>query len=152
MNDFFIEYGYFGMGLASFLTGTFVPMSSEAILSALLATIDLNPWITIVSATIGNVLATVFNYLLGRLGNINTVCRILRIKPHRLQRAQRWCVRYGSWTAIFTFLPVLGTALAVILGAMRTNPTRVFLLSAVAKFVRYVIVAWSVLWGVRALL
>ena len=42
LNQFFIEYGYIGMGMASFLAGTFVPFSSEAVMAALLVTSSLD--------------------------------------------------------------------------------------------------------------
>ena len=54
LNQFFIDYGYWGMGLASFLAGTFVPFSSEAVMGALLVTTGMDPMITVMSGTIGN--------------------------------------------------------------------------------------------------
>ena len=53
LNEFFIEYGYWGMGVASFLAGTFFPFSSEAVMSVLLVSSKMDPVLTIASGTIG---------------------------------------------------------------------------------------------------
>ena len=105
INQFFIDYGYFGMGLASFLAGTFVPFSSEAVMSALLATTGMDPWITIISATIGNVLGSMFNYYIGRIGSVEQISKWMRIKERRLLKTRDYVERKGSWMAIFSFLP-----------------------------------------------
>ena len=61
-----IEYGYVGMMLAAFLAGSFIPFSSEAILTGLYAGgLDLS--MLVLFSTVGNVLGGVFNYFIGRL-------------------------------------------------------------------------------------
>lgn len=143
INQFFIDYGYFGMGLASFLAGTFVPFSSEAVMSALLATTGMDPWITIISATIGNVLGSMFNYYIGRIGSVEQISKWMRIKERRLVKTRDYVERKGSWMAIFSFLPFFGTAISISLGILRANMWGVLLFSFIGKFVRYIIVAFT---------
>lgn len=143
INQFFIDYGYFGMGLASFLAGTFVPFSSEAVMSALLATTGMDPWITIISATIGNVLGSMFNYYIGRIGSVEQISKWMRIKERRLVRTRDYVERKGSWMALFSFLPFFGTAISISLGILRANMWGVLLFSFIGKFVRYIIVAFT---------
>lgn len=143
INQFFIDYGYFGMGLASFLAGTFVPFSSEAVMSALLATTGMDPWITIISATIGNVLGSMFNYYIGRIGSVEQISKWMRIKERRLIKTRDYVERKGSWMAIFSFLPFFGTAISISLGILRANMWGVLLFSFIGKFVRYIIVAFT---------
>lgn len=143
INQFFIDYGYFGMGLASFLAGTFVPFSSEAVMSALLATTGMDPWITIISATIGNVLGSMFNYYIGRIGSVEQISKWMRIKERRLLKTRDYVERKGSWMAIFSFLPFFGTAISISLGILRANMWGVLLFSFIGKFVRYIIVAFT---------
>lgn len=145
LNQFFIEYGYWGMAMASFLAGTFVPFSSEVVMGTLLVTTGMDPMLTIVSGTIGNVAGTMVNYLLGRICDISTVCRWFHIKQQRLLTTQHYVERKGSWIALFTFLPAFGTAIAVALGILRANPIGVALFSTIGKFTRYVIIAYSAL-------
>lgn len=145
LNQFFIEYGYWGMAMASFLAGTFVPFSSEVVMGVLLTTTGMDPMITIASGTAGNVAGTMVNYLIGRLCSISTVCRWLHIKERRLITTRNYVERKGSWIALFTFLPAFGTAIAVALGILRANIFGVALFSTIGKLTRYIIIAYSAL-------
>ena len=143
LNQFFIEYGYWGMAMASFLAGTFVPFSSEAVMGALLVTTDMNPMLTIISGTIGNVLGSMFNYYIGRTGSVEQISRWMHIKEKRLVRTRDYVEKKGSWIAVFSFLPIFGTAISISLGILRANVWGVMLWSLTGKFLRYVIVASS---------
>lgn len=143
LNQFFIEYGYWGMAMASFLAGTFVPFSSEAVMGALLVTTDMNPMLTIISGTIGNVLGSMFNYYIGRTGSVEQISRWMHIKEKRLVRTRDYVEKKGSWIAVFSFLPIFGTAISISLGILRANVWGVMLWSLIGKFLRYVIVASS---------
>lgn len=145
MNDFFIQYGYFGMGLASFLAGTFVPFSSEVVLATLLVTTGMDPWLTVASATIGNVLGSMFNYYIGRIWNIHQISHWMHVKEDRLQKTQNYVAHRGSWIATFSFLPAFGTCISIALGLLRANVWGVLLFSTIGKFVRYVIVCYTAL-------
>lgn len=144
LNDFFIQYGYLGMALASFLAGTFVPFSSEAVMGALLVTTSMNPSLTVISGTIGNVLGSMFNYYIGRIGNVQQISHWMHIKENRLLLTQRYVERRGSWIAFFSFLPFFGTAISISLGILRANVFGVFLYSLAGKLIRYIMVAYSV--------
>ncbi|MBQ9640707.1 MAG: DedA family protein [Bacteroidaceae bacterium] len=145
LNDFFIHYGYFGMGLASFLAGTFVPFSSEAVMGALLATTSMNPVLTVLSGTIGNVMGSMFNYYLGRIGNIHQITRWMHIKESKLTATKEYVEKRGSWIAFFSFLPAFGTAISIALGILRANVLGVFLYTLAGKLLRYIMVAYSVM-------
>lgn len=131
------------MGMASFLAGTFVPFSSEAVMAALLVTTGMDPFLTVVSATIGNVLGSMFNYYIGRIGSIEQISRWMHIKERRLRKTRDYVERKGSWLAAFSFLPIFGTAISISLGILRANVWGVLLWSTVGKFLRYIIVAFS---------
>ena len=133
------------MALASFLAGTFVPFSSEAVMGALLATTSMNPVMTVVSGTIGNVLGSMFNYFIGRIASVEQISRWMRVKQDRLLLTQRYVERKGSWIAFFSFLPFFGTAISISLGILRANVFGVFVYSLLGKLIRYIMVAYSVL-------
>lgn len=145
LSDFFINYGYLGMGLASFLAGTFFPFSSETVMAALLLASDMDPVLTVASASIGNVLGSMVNYAIGRMCKPETVNRLFKIKPSRMERAQKYVGRYGSWMGFFAFLPILGTAISLALGFLRANVWGTLLFTLIGKVARYVIVAYSTL-------
>ena len=127
------------MAMASFLAGTFVPFSSEAVMGALLATTGMDPLLTIISGTIGNVLGSMFNYFLGRIGSIEQISKWMHIKERRLRKTRDYVEKKGSWIAAFSFLPIFGTAISISLGILRANVWGVVFWSTVGKFIRYVI-------------
>lgn len=144
LNQFFIDYGYYGMAMAAFLAGTFVPFNSEVVMAALVATTSMNPWITVLSGTIGNVAGTVVNYYIGRIWDIDTISRRMRIKKTRLLKTKDYVEKKGSWLALFTFLPFFGSAIAIALGILRANVWGVTVYSFIGKFTRYILVVLSV--------
>lgn len=145
MSDFFITYGYWGMGFAAFLAGSFIPFSSEAVMATLLATTSMNPVLLLVSATVGNTAGSMFNYCLGHLGDADRIGHWLRVKPRQLERARRWVARYGGWAGLITFLPILGSAISIALGIMRVNWLFVLSTTFTGKTFRYVIIAYTTL-------
>lgn len=145
LNEFFIQYGYYGMAMASFLAGTFVPFSSEVVMGVLLVTTGMDPWLTIISGTIGNTLGTMFNYYIGRIWDIDHISRAMHVKATRLVKTRDYVEKRGSWIAFFSFLPAFGTAIAIALGMLRANSWGVLLFSGVGKLLRYIVVATSAL-------
>ena len=125
--DFLIEYGPIGMLVAAFIAGSVFPFSSEAIMLAMLAA-GVDPWELVVYASIGNTAGSMFNYGVGRLG--------------RLDKAQRFMGGRGAWMGFFAFLPILGSAISILLGLMRANVFITLISIAIGKVMRYMIIAW----------
>lgn len=134
--QYMIPLGYGGMGIAAFIAGSFFPFSSETLLAGLLLA-GLRPWPLFVSATIGNVLGSMFNYWVGSLGKIEWIEKYLHVKREKVEKTQRWLQGRGAWMGFFCFLPVLGSALAVTLGYMRANLSLSFLSIMLGKAIRY---------------
>ena len=141
--DFLTGYGYWGMLLAAFLAGSFFPFSSEAVMVGL-ATAGLEPWPLAVYATIGNVLGGLFNYGVGRLGKPEWIERYLHVKPESLAKAERFMAGRGAWMGFFAFLPILGSAITIVLGLMRANLVISFISISLGKFLRYVLLIYGV--------
>ena len=56
---------YLSLLLISFLAATILPLSSELVLGSLLSASEHNSFILIGTASLGNILGSVFNWLLG---------------------------------------------------------------------------------------
>ena len=143
--DVLISYGYWGMLVASFLAGSVFPFSSEAVMLALLGA-GLDPWLLVVYGSIGNILGSVFNYGIGRMGKLEWIERYLRIKPESLAKAERFMAGRGAWMGFFAFLPILGSAITVSLGLMRANIFISLVSIAIGKFLRYLILIYGTEW------
>ena len=140
--DFLTGYGYLGMLLAAFLAGSFFPFSSEAVMVALMAT-GLDPWQLMVYGTVGNVLGSVFNYSVGRLGKLEWIEKYLHVKKQDLDRAERFMAGRGAWMGFFAFLPVLGSAITILLGLMRANVAITFVSITLGKIFRYLLLIYG---------
>ena len=142
MIEILTAYGLWGMLIAAFLAGSFFPFSSEAVMLALLAT-GLDAWELIVWGTIGNVLGSLFNYGVGHLGRLDWVERYLHVKKKDLDKAQRFMAGRGAWMGFFAFLPILGSAITIMLGFMRSNFIISMLSITIGKLLRYVILVFG---------
>ena len=139
---FLTQYGYWGMLLAAFLAGSFFPFSSEAVLVGLMAT-GLDPWLLLVYGTIGNVLGSIVNYGVGRMGKMEWIEKYLHVKKESLEKARRFMAGRGAWMGFFAFLPVLGSAITIALGLMRANIVITFIAITLGKIFRYIILIYG---------
>lgn len=139
---FLTSYGYWGMMAAAFLAGSFFPFSSEAVMLGLLAT-GLDGWQLIVYGSIGNILGSMFNYGVGRMGRLDWIERYLHVKKKDLDKAQHFMAGRGAWMGFFAFLPVIGSAVTILLGLMRANIPISILSISLGKFLRY----WLLIYG-----
>ena len=134
---------YAGLFLTAFVAATILPMQSEAVLVGLLFT-DRPPWLLVTVASAGNVLGSVVNWLLGR--------GIERFRDRKwfpasgagLVRAQRWYGRYGKWSLLLSWVPIIGDPLTVVAGVLREPFPMFLLLVTVAKVGRYLVLVAAV--------
>lgn len=140
--SFLTGYGYSGMLLAAFLAGSFFPFSSEAVMIGLIAA-GLDPWQLMIYGTIGNVLGSCFNYSVGRMGKLEWIEKYLHVKKQDLDKAERFMAGRGAWMGFFAFLPVLGSAITILLGLMRANIFISLLSITIGKLLRYLILIYG---------
>ena len=132
------SYGYWGMLLAAVLAGSFFPFCSEAVMLGLMAA-GLDPWLLTAYGTVGNVLGSVVNYCIGRLGKQEWFEKYLHVSPQSMDRARRFMAGRGAWMGFFAFVPLLGSAITILLGLMRANPVITFVAITLGKIFRYVV-------------
>ncbi len=143
LTDFLLNYSYWGMLVAAFIAGSVFPFSSETLMLALWAA-GLDPTKLIIYGSIGNVLGSMFNYGLGRMGRLDWLERWFHIKKESLDKAQRFMGGRGAWMGFFCFLPILGSAISVILGFTRANMFISVLSITIGKVLRYVLLIYGV--------
>ena len=120
---------------ASFLSATILPFSSEVVLVYFLNQ-NVNPWICLSIVTAGNSLGGLTNYGLGTLGNLKWLKRI-GVSEASILAQERWVVRFGSWIALFSWVPIIGDPLLVALGYYRSPLWLTLILMFLGKFLRY---------------
>ncbi|MDR2956484.1 MAG: DedA family protein [Prevotella sp.] len=145
MLDGFVEYGYIGLFLASFLAATILPFGSEVVFAGLIA-LGMNAWTCVIIASVGNWLGGMTNYLLGRLGKTEWIEKYLKVNREKIDKVQKWLEGKGAFMAFFSFLPVVGDVIALALGFMRANVYIVNVAMFLGKFARYVLIMYGVNW------
>ena len=133
--------GYLGLFLSSFVAATFLPMQSEAVLVALLLAGNLPVMTLLVVASVGNVLGSVVNWLLGRYIERWRGRRWFPVPADKLQKAQGAYQRYGYWSLLLSWAPVIGDPLTLAAGVMREPFWRFLLMVTLAKTGRYLLLA-----------
>lgn len=140
--NFLIDWGYWGMLVSAFLAGSFFPFSSEAVMVGLQAA-GLEPLPLVIYGTVGNVLGSLFNYGIGRMGRMEWIERYLHVKRESLDRAQRFVGGRGAWMGFFAFLPILGSAITILLGLMKANVVITITSISIGKFLRYLLLVYG---------
>ena len=133
-----MNWGYMGMALSAFLAASILPFSSEAVMVGLLAA-GLDMWALVAWGTVGNVLGSLFNYGIGRLGKMEWIEKYLHTKPEDLDRARRFMGGRGAWMGLFSCIPVIGDVITIVLGLMRANFTIFIVSVTISKLARYVV-------------
>lgn len=140
--SFLVDWGYWGMLVAAFLAGSFFPFSSEAVMLGLQAA-GLEPLSLVVYGTVGNVLGSMFNYGIGRMGKLEWIERYLHVKRESLDKARRFMGGRGAWMGFFAFLPILGSAITILLGLMKANVVISVTSISIGKFLRYLVLVYG---------
>ncbi|MDD2270615.1 MAG: DedA family protein [Desulfuromonadaceae bacterium] len=144
LHDWLNQPGYVSLFFVSFLASTLLPLGSEWLLVMMLAA-GYDPLSVVAVATIGNYLGGVVTYLIGIAGGNWLIEKVLRVSQLQQERARRSYDRFGVYSLLFSWLPVVGDPLCLVGGALRVDFRLFSLLVASGKLARYVVTALVVL-------
>ena len=132
---------YLTMFFVAFFAATLLPAHSELLLVGLLALGEQPAWALVAVATAGNVLGAGVNWLLGRYLMHFKDRRWFPVKGERLEKAEAWYRKYGRWSLLLSWVPIIGNPLTVIAGVLREPLASFYLIVLVAKLSRYLVLA-----------
>lgn len=135
---------YLSLFVSALFSATLIPGQSEALLVGLLLA-GHPPWLLVCMASIGNAVGSVANWVLGRGVEHFRTRKWFPVSPQEMQQAQRWYAKYGKWSLLASWMPVIGDPLTIVAGVMRERFLIFLLLVVVAKTGRYVVVAVTTL-------
>ncbi|RVD77915.1 YqaA family protein [Pseudomonas koreensis] len=130
---------YVGLFLAAFGAATVLPMQSEAVLVGMLLSDQYVVSTLLAVATFGNVLGSALNWLLGRSVERFRHKRWFPVSESKLEKAQQSYLRYGRWSLLLSWVPIIGDPLTVVAGVMREPLWSFLLIVTLAKGVRYLV-------------
>ncbi len=131
---------YLGLFTSALLAATILPMSSEAVLAAMSVTGKYPAATLLAVAGTGNTLGSVINWTLGRFCLHWQDRKWFPVGPEKLERASRWFNRYGLWSLLLAWFPMIGDPLTLIAGVLRVNFWIFLILVAISKVSRYVVI------------
>ena len=132
---------YAGLFLAAFAAASLLPLQSEALLVGMLLSEHFSATALLIIATVGNVLGSCVNALLGRFVQRWQGKSWFPVSPAQLQTAGLHYRRYGRWSLLLSWVPVIGDPLTMIAGVMREPWWSFLLLVTLAKATRYLVLA-----------
>ncbi len=131
-----IAYGVPGLFLASFLAATILPFSSEILLVWLIG--QSGNWIEpFIAACAGNILGSVVNYYLGYFGERFLFYNLFRLSQKTVEKASLRFRKYGVYSLLFAWVPVVGDPLTVVAGAFKVRFALFLVLVSIGKIGRY---------------
>ena len=130
---------YVGLFLAAFGAATLLPMQSEAVLVGMLLSDQYVVSTLLAVATFGNVLGSALNWILGRSIERFRHKRWFPVSESKLEKAQQSYLRFGRWSLLLSWVPIIGDPLTVVAGVMREPFWSFLLIVTLAKGVRYLV-------------
>lgn len=129
---------YIGLFTVALLSATILPAQSEAALMALLIR-DEQPWFLLLTvASVGNILGSSTNWLLGRWAALASR-RSRYLEPKKLERATRWYTKWGKWSLLLSWVPIIGDPITMVAGLLGERFWTFLGLVTIAKVSRYAV-------------
>lgn len=140
MELFLLNNGLPALFVLSFLAATVLPLGSEWLLITLILNL-FDPGSVVVVATVGNFLGACTTYGVGFWGSAFLLQRVLRIDTKQSEKATALFRRYGSWTLLLSWMPIIGDPLCLVAGTLRCNFFLFSVLVFIGKLARYAFIA-----------
>jgi membrane protein YqaA with SNARE-associated domain len=131
---------YLSLFFISFLAATILPFSSELTLAGLISTSNYDNLLLLVFASFGNVLGSVFNWGLGFYARNLTIKKWFPFKETQIERSSKWFSKFGKWSLLFAWVPIVGDPLTFVAGLLRVRFFDFIILVAIGKVSRYLII------------
>ena len=131
---------YLSLFTISFLAATILPFSSELTLAGLIATSDYDNLLLLIVASFGNVLGSVVNWALGFYSRNLTNKKWFPFKDKQIENSSKWFSKFGKWSLLFAWVPVIGDPLTLVAGLLRVKFFEFLILVMIGKISRYLVI------------
>ena len=131
---------YLSLFIISFLAATILPFSSELTLAGLVATSNYDNLLLLIVASLGNVLGSVVNWILGFYSRKLTTKKWFPFKDEQIEKSSKWFNKFGRWSLLFAWVPIIGDPLTLVAGLLRVKFVEFLILVTIGKVSRYLII------------
>ncbi|CAI3147847.1 Inner membrane protein YqaA [Acinetobacter calcoaceticus] len=136
---------YFLLFISAFGAATLLPLQSEAVLATLLLKGQYSALLLISIATLGNVLGSCVNWWLGLKIEQFKHRKWFLVSEKRLQQAQSFYHKYGFYSLLLSWTPIVGDPITLVAGLFKENFWRFLGIVIIAKGGRYLFIYWVVM-------
>lgn len=136
---------YASLFLSAFLSATLLPGTSEALFTGFILEEVGTPTGLLIAAVTGNVLGSLVNWILGRFFAEFRDRKWFPVKERHYERAVRWFAKYGKWSLLLAWAPIIGDPLTIVAGALRVPFGPFLLLVSIGKLARYLFILQAAL-------
>jgi len=138
---------YFSLFALSFMVATIIPFGSEVYFGTLLSLGKYNSFFLLVSASIGNVLGSVFNWVCGYYVNYFIKKPWFPISENKIQKGTKIFNKYGKWSLLLSWVPFIGDPITFVAGTLRYSLIPFVILVSIGKIGRYIVIYFSISWA-----
>ena len=131
---------YLSLFIISFLAATILPFSSELTLAGLIATSSYDNLLLLIVASLGNILGSVVNWILGFYSRNLSKKKWFPFKDQQIKKFTSWFNRFGKWSLLFAWVPIIGDPLTVAAGLLRVKFVEFLTFVAIGKAGRYFLI------------
>ena len=131
---------YISLFLISLLAATILPFSSEVTLATLIASSNYNNLSLLIFASLGNILGSVVNWVLGFYSRNLATKRWFPFKDKQIKKSSSWFNRFGKWSLLFAWVPIIGDPLTLVGGLLRVKFIEFLILVTIGKVSRYIVI------------
>jgi len=131
---------YLSLFIISFLAATILPFSSELTLAGLVATSNYDNLLLLIVASLGNVLGSVVNWILGFYSRDLSTKKWFPFKDEQIEKSSKWFNKFGRWSLLFAWVPIIGDPLTLVAGLLRVKFIEFIILVTIGKVSRYIVI------------
>ena len=132
---------YLAVFLSAFVAATLLPAQSEAVLSFYILSAPQTVFALILVATVGNVLGSVVNWVVGFYATRFQNRKWFPATPSQIKRAEKFYRKYGRYSLLLCWVPFIGDPITVIAGVLREPVLSFLILVTIAKSARYILLS-----------
>ena len=138
------EVIYLSLFSISFLAATILPLSSELMLAGLIATSNYDNLLLLIVASFGNVLGSIINWILGFYSRNLAIKKWVLFKGKQIENSSRWFNKFGKWSLLFAWVPIIGDPLTLVAGLLRVKFIEFLILVTIGKVSRYFLIYYLI--------
>ena len=140
---------YLSLFALSFFVATIIPFGSEAYLASLIILNKYNILLLLFSASLGNILGSVFNWVCGYYSVYFIKKKWFPINQTKIDKASSFFSKYGKWSLLLSWVPFIGDPITFVAGSLRYSFFPFLLLVSIGKIGRYVCICLLIFFSVE---